>query len=321
MSLRWFIQSFSLLALLPSLAIAAPAGLPMNAPVVSSVSEDAVQEEKRLPPFYNVWDKEGWYWNKVKPDEKKKDDKELKKAFIPPALTAYPYEKLWNMHPDAFQELLMSYQKKAVMQPSEDNVHDYYVMQDIARKKSLAFTNVAMMVWQKNPDLFVLKDYPNNNLGSASMVRQKNANIDGKIRQNKDNFALIYFFSPTCDYCTQQSQMLKHFEDKYQWTIKSIDVSKYPGVAERFGASSVPMIIMVYRNTQDYMPVTTGVATLNEIEENLYRGIRLMNGEITPEQYSLFDFQQGKSFDPSSSYPADRQRTDTAAEISGGRLQ
>jgi conjugal transfer pilus assembly protein TraF len=34
-----------------------------------------------------------------------------------------------------------------------------------------------------------------------------------------------------------------------------------------------------------------------EIEEKIYRGMRLLKGEITPEEYSLYEFQRGGSFD------------------------
>jgi conjugal transfer pilus assembly protein TraF len=269
-------------------------------PATSGIEEPLSQDESR--PFYATWDQPGWWWGDYKPDGKPKDDKKEKKEartpVIPPSLSAFTYERLWNMHPDAFQELLMNYQKKAVMTPSEDNVRDYYIMQDIARRKSMAFTNVAMMVWQKNPDLFVLKDYPNNNQGMASKTRQQNRDMESKIRNNLDNFALVYFYSATCDYCAEQAKILQFFVDKYGWQIKKVEINANPGLAARFNVENVPMILMIHRNSQDYMPVTAGLATLNEIEENLYRGIRLMNREVTPEQYSQYDFQDHSAFNP-----------------------
>ncbi len=267
-----------------------------------AVEDESMQEQDDAKPFYKVWEKPGWWWGHYQAEDKPKDKKPAKKddkaPFIPPPLTAYKYQDLWNMHPDKFQELLMDYQKKAVMAPSEDNVHDYYIMQDIARRKSLEFTNVAMMVWQKNPELNVLKDYPISPIGISSMTRQQNSNIGAKIRNNMDNFGLIYFYSESCDYCAQQTNILRSFIDKYGWQVKKVEISREPDIAARFNAETVPMIIMVQRDTQNYMPVTSGLATLNEIEDNLYRGIRLMSGEITPEQYSQYEFQDKSSFNP-----------------------
>ncbi len=268
--------------------------------VTADLEQRDPQEDTK--PFYDQWDKPGWWWghyqSEDEPKEKKKDRKDDKAPFIPPPLSAYKYEKLWNMHPDAFQALLMDYQKKAVMNPSEDNVHDYYVMQDIARKKSVEFTNVAMMVWQKNPELNVLKDYPVSPVGITSRVRQQNGDIESKIHNNADNFALVYFYSSSCDYCAQQTNILKMFVDKYDWQVKKVEINESPDLAARFNAETVPMIIMIHRNSEHYMPVTSGLAALNEIEENLYRGIRLLSGEITPEQFSQYGFQDHSTFNP-----------------------
>jgi conjugal transfer pilus assembly protein TraF len=51
--------------------------------------------------------------------------------------------------------------------------------------------------------------------------------------------------------------------------------------------------LVVSRKNGEYLTVGVGVAALTEIEENLYRGIRLLNGEVTPEEYSNYEFQKG----------------------------
>jgi conjugal transfer pilus assembly protein TraF len=33
------------------------------------------------------------------------------------------------------------------------------------------------------------------------------------------------------------------------------------------------------------------------MEDKIYRGIRLLAGEITPQEYSIYDFQKGGAFD------------------------
>jgi len=49
------------------------------------------------------------------------------------------------------------------------------------------------------------------------------------------------------------------------------------------------------------------VASLAEIEEKLYRGIRLLKNEITPEEYSLYEFQRGGAFDVRALLRRDRR--------------
>src|SRR5208337_1097974 len=103
--------------------------------------------------------KKGWWWYQDPPKEagreKKKEPEQEKKIRRIPSMKDYTQEQLWKMHPDDFQELLMDFQKKAVMQLSEDSVNEYLVMQDIASKRSLAYANVAAYVQQKNPELGV----------------------------------------------------------------------------------------------------------------------------------------------------------------------
>jgi len=73
-----------------------------------------------------------------------------------PSMKDYAAEQLWNMHPKDFQPLLDAFFDKAVQYPTEENVADYYKIQDIARSRANAFANVATLVWQKHPELNTL---------------------------------------------------------------------------------------------------------------------------------------------------------------------
>src|SRR5581483_1782680 len=73
--------------------------------------------------------KQGWWWYEKEP-EKKEEKKESEKAPNPaPSLANHTPEELWNMHPDEFQALLLSIQKKAVRAPTIENVKEYYAIQ------------------------------------------------------------------------------------------------------------------------------------------------------------------------------------------------
>ena len=48
------------------------------------------------------------------------------------------------------------------------------------------------------------------------------------------------------------------------------------------------------------MRIATGVATLPEIERNLYQAIRSMRGETSMESFTTYDFQKGSALDPTS---------------------
>jgi conjugal transfer pilus assembly protein TraF len=275
-----------------------------------------VYEEDRMQasvPYYRDY-KRGWYWYEKEKEQPKKDESKMEvgpKHRIP-MLKDYAAETLWNMYPDDFQALLMDFQKKAVMSPTENNVAEYYYIQDIARRKSLAFANVTAAVMQKYPELSVAKDYPTATPGRSALTRLEGEEIEKKIAGSVPDYGLIYFYSPTCQYCMEQEKIVRYFEERYGWEIKRIDLTQNAGRAAMFNVTTVPAIILVYRRSQDPITVSAGVVSLEDMEERIYRGIRLLAGEISPEDYSLYDFQKGSTFDVQA--PALRER-----KVQGGK--
>ena len=242
--------------------------------------------------------KRGWWWYEKIPLEKRDRDEKVEDGKKrSPRLSDYTMEELWNMYPDDFQAVLMAFQKKAVQVPSENNVREYYVVQDIARRKSLAFANVSAAVMQKYPDLSVAADFPITAPGRNAEVSQRTDEIESRIRIAREEFALIYFSSAGCPYCAEEGSILSRFVEKYGWEIREIDIEREAAVSSVFGIETTPTLLLIYRGRADHITVSAGVASLAEIEEKLYRGLRLLKNEITPEEYSLYEFQRGGAFD------------------------
>jgi conjugal transfer pilus assembly protein TraF len=277
------------------MALAAEGG---SAAGAASLVALATPSDKQVVNYYEDA-KKGWYWYQKEPVKPKKRDEEKKQTARRrlPSLKDYTTEELWNMHPDDFQPLLKEFHKKAVQRPTEDNVREYYIVQDVARRKALAYTNVTGMVMQKYPELAVGADYPTAIPGRNALIRQQTKEIRDRIEQAKGDYGLTYFYSPDCQYCQEQDGILEHFVKRYDWEIKKLDSGKETRLASMFNITGVPRLILIYRGSQDYLPVSSGVASLADIEERLYRGIRLLAGEITPEEYTLYDFQRGGAFD------------------------
>ena len=253
--------------------------------------------------FYQDY-KRGWYWYEK---EKEKPKEQEVRPHRLPSLKDHTPEMLWNMHPDDFQALLMDFQKKAVMSPTEANVREYYSIQDIARRKSLAFANVTAAVMQKYPELSVAKDYPTATPGRNALTRMEQEEIGTKIREARHRYGLIFFFSPTCQYCVEQERIVRYFEERYGWEVKRVDVSQETGLAALFNVAMVPTIILVYRYSREPITISAGVVSLEDMEQRLYRGVRLLAGEISAEEYSLYDFQRGGAFDVRAPVPRERR--------------
>jgi conjugal transfer pilus assembly protein TraF len=182
MSVRWLILCFSACLISPSAAHGT--GLQANGVGVSYYHES----------------KHGWWWYEKEPEKQKEKKDEPAAEAKPkklPSLRDYTMEDIWNMHPDEFEPLLREFLKKAVQSPTEENVRKYYVLTDVARRKSLAFTNVAAFVWQKYPELSTAKDYPVAAPGRNAFARQALWEVENTIQSARSDFALLYFHSPT----------------------------------------------------------------------------------------------------------------------------
>lgn len=261
---------------------------------------------KEPPKKYYDRAKEGWFWYedppaKVEPEEPKKEAPAPGKQARPvPKMENYTMEDLWNMHPDAFQDLLKDFQKKAVQYPTEQNMVDYYTMQDIARRKSAAFANVAGYVTQKYTSFDMNSTNPTVTPGRIAKTQMQNEEIQTTIANAQGDHALLFFTQQGCSFCDKQKNILKFFNDKYGWPIKEMDIRANPDVAARFNITTTPTLLLIGRGKSDYLPVSVGVASLDAIEQKLYRGVRLLDGKITPEEYSTYDYQKGGGPDPKS---------------------
>ncbi|MBI5327456.1 MAG: conjugal transfer protein TraF [Deltaproteobacteria bacterium] len=118
------------------------------------------------------------------------------------------------------------------------------------------------------------------------------------IASSREDFALAYFIRPTCEFCQAQTGILKYFINKYGWDIKPVNIEEEPQAGYRFNITIVPTLLLVYKNTGDFMPISTGVTSVDMLEESLYRAIRYMRGETTPSQFLTRGYNLGSALDP-----------------------
>jgi conjugal transfer pilus assembly protein TraF len=247
--------------------------------------------------------KTGWWWYQdPKPEIKNKEEDKfnLKPVKIMPSITGIPDETLWNLHPDQFQELLLELQKKAVQNPTESTMADYTRMLDMARRKSVVFANASVLYVQQHPEYDVAAADPITTPGRVATTKQTAQDIEDKINWAAGNYGIIYFYSPECQYCEAQTPILKYFVDKYKWEIQPYDTKTDSKVAEAFNVTVTPTILIVGRKNGEYLIVSSGVISLPDMEERIYRGIRLLEGETSVENYSTYDYQIGGALDPRS---------------------
>ena len=249
--------------------------------------------------------KEGWYWYKdevkKEPEKPKEAEQKVQKAVLPRLLERYTYQELWNMHPQEFREVMQAYLEKAVQSPTEENVLDYVILADLARRKSLAFAGTFTYVVQKYPELSGnLATYSYTVPGIKARTELVQSEIDSVIGGAGEKYGLLFFTSPNCRFCEAQRGILKYFAAAYSWPVKEVSVQDPEGEAavRKFSISVVPTVVLVSREKGDWMPVSVGVVSLSTLLDRLYRAVMVMEGKLSPEQYLIWGFERESPSDP-----------------------
>jgi conjugal transfer pilus assembly protein TraF len=243
-------------------------------------------------PAYTKPQKTGFYWYD---DQTVKPPKEITNEYIdiPPQnmqteteiQTKLTYNQLWVMHPDTFAKELDSRQKLAIQFPNVENVYSYLEVQDVAKRKSVAFAGVMGYVSQLNPQFNGEDSYPLNVPGQNIYRSEKKSEEDDYLNNVKEEFALLVFNSEGCKYCEAQDPILDMFYASHGWNIKKIDINKYSEIASKYSITQTPSIILISRDTGKGFPLTSGLITLPELKERIFRSVRMLKGEIEPEQW------------------------------------
>ncbi|MCX8966607.1 conjugal transfer protein TraF [Erwinia psidii] len=254
----------------------------------SSTQASVGQDEQSNTPKHGLF----WYETPKKPDEVKEEEKHPRPV-VPSS------DALFKMHPKDIQALLDETRDYAVFKLTPEAVLDYYKVQDAARRKAAAYTNLTGYVMLENPQYNAAQDYPITNPGTAEKKREREASIGANLSRNADAYALFFFTEPDCGLCTQQSHILENFQRETGWYIKQIDIKAHPEARAKFRIDRAPVTVLIKKNVSDkWMPVSVGVDSLDNLRTSVYNMTRLLNGETDPRQFFTSEKQQGGFFDP-----------------------
>jgi conjugal transfer pilus assembly protein TraF len=215
--------------------------------------------------------------------------------------------EMLNMHPKDLEKLLENRKEWALYKATPETVRDYYVVQDIVRRKAVAFTALTKYVMMTSPELNSRSQYPIVAPARKVATQIHDQQLEATINTERNHYALAFFTTERCAYCTVQRSTLKYFQDTHAWDIKEIDIGQNPIAATRFNVTTTPMTIIVERGSERWMPVSVGVESLPDIQSGVYRAIRMLRGEISPRQYLLEPDEEGGFFDPTA-VPGDKPK-------------
>lgn len=244
-------------------------------------------------------EKQGYWWKKEPPARLEEIPTTEHPILGPPPSE----EVLGKMHPADLAKMIDDYRQFALWKMEPETVAWYYQLQDYARRRSRSFMNVTETVMLERPDLNMNTVYPTTNAGQAARKVQREDSISALLNRESDRAALVLLTRKSCGFCEPQRAVLKHFQARHGWDLKEYDLDEVPKAAARFGTDYTPTTLVIFRDSPDWMPVAVGVESVPRVEETVYRAVRLIRGETTPQQFSLQEFQEGSPLDPVRTAP------------------
>ncbi len=225
--------------------------------------------------------KQGYWWyeapKSAKPEAE--DPDALKKPVIP------PMAELATWTPPKIRKLIEQQRDFAATVLTVDAVADFWRLEDFARRKARAFAGVTQLAMLLNPELNSKSANPMVGDARSEMTAEKDTIRRTYLRAHANEFALVMFSRSTCGYCRVQWPIIQRFQEEMGWQVTLMDIDLRPDVKERFGVEITPTTMLIRRNSQQRMIVASGVEAYPNLAQMTYQAVRLLAGDIRPEQF------------------------------------
>ena len=290
-------------SLLPFLAMAINLAAPAIAQPTSTVT----------PPQ----SRQGYWWYQAPPPSAvdEPDPDALERPRIP------PMAELATWTPPKIRKLIEQQRDYAATVLTVGAVADFWRLQDFARRKARAFAGVTQVAMLQYPELNAKSANPMVGDARAAMGAEKEAVRRHYLRSQAGQFALVMFSRSTCGYCRVQWPIIERFREETGWPVTLIDLDRRPELAARFGVEVTPTTMVIRRGSAQRMVIASGVESYPNIAQTAYNAVRLLLGDIRPEQFLTGAGEEDGFFDALSAGPV--SATDPRAlgsDLMGARL-
>lgn len=225
--------------------------------------------------------KQGYWWYEAPKSEQpgEEDPDALQKPVIP------PMAELATWTPPKIRKLIEQQRDYAATVLTVDAVADFWRLQDFARRKARAFAGVTQLAMLQHPELNSKSANPMVGDARAQRTGQKDAIRRAYLRAHAGEFALVMFSRSTCGYCRVQWPIVQRFQEEMGWQVTLMDVGKQPEVGQRFGVEITPTTMVIRRGSPQRMVIASGVEAYPNLAQMAYQAVRLLRGDIRPEQF------------------------------------
>lgn len=249
------------------------------------------------PPGMNYRHGYWWYETPKPPAEKSPESDPLLKPAIP------PMAELATWTPPRIRKLIEQQRDYAATVLTVDAVADFWKLEDFARRKARAFAGVTQMAMLAHPELNAKSANPMVGDARAELTALKDATRQSYLRAKAGEFALVMFSRTSCGYCRVEWPIVQRFQDEMGWQVSLMDMDKRPDIARRFGVQVTPTTMIIRRGTQQHMTIANGVEDYPNLAQMAYQAVRLLSGDIKPEQFMTGPGEENGFFDALANGP------------------
>jgi conjugal transfer pilus assembly protein TraF len=211
--------------------------------------------------------------------------------------------ELAKWSPPRIAKLISEQRDYAATVLTVDAVADFWRLQDFARRKARAFAGVTQLAMLTHPELSARSAYPVVGDARDAMGAQKDATRRAYLRSKGSEFALIMFSRASCGYCRLQWPILQRFQEEMGWQVSSQDLDRKPELSSRFGVDVTPTTMVIRRGSAQRMVIANGVEAYPNLIQTAYQAVKLLSGDIRPEQFLTGAGEENGFFDALANGP------------------
>ena len=224
----------------------------------------------------------GWHWYD--------DPAEAKQLKSPKPMTVAPPKSDPTAEIDSVRKTIKQSLDQAILDPTQENVKSYIVLQNQLSSRANQFSNTWQEVLLNHPELNFSINHPTNSMGIKVYQEEESKNKDAAVAAFAKHTGLFFFYRSTCPYCQRFAPIVKHFAESYGITVIPITMDGIPlpefpdshadtGQAKKFHVTVEPSLFAVDPYTQKAFPVAYGLTSETELRENIYKIITNFKGD------------------------------------------
>jgi conjugal transfer pilus assembly protein TraF len=251
-----------------------------------------------------------WYETPKSGAEEEAQDETVPKPVIPPMV------ELAKWSPPQIAKLIVEQRDYAATVLTIDAVADFWRLQDFARRKARAFAGVTQLAMLTHPELNAKAANPMVGEARDALGAQKDQVRRQYLRAHAGEFALVMFARESCGYCKVQWPIVQRFQDDMGWQVSLMDLDRRADLKQRFGVEVTPTTMVIRRGSPQRMVIAAGVETYPNLAQMAYQAVRLLSGDIRPEQWLTGAGEEDGFFDALANGPV----SSTDPRVIGGDL-